>query len=1282
MFFASCATTQTDSGVSPKKEKKAVIDERLDEKPFDESKLEEQKEDYSKLSNADKKRLNRARESINEGNKALKNNDPDMALEFFRKAENTFAKIPETHLGFGQAYYKQNKFKDAEKSFLRAIKYRKGFRMAMRGLGLTYAKMKKPKEAIFTYKALLKGAERGQFAYEYYYHIARAYDQLNNVKLAKRNFQTAIEKKPDYASAYIYMGKMLIKDGQYQNAITVFQTGLKRVPGDKIMTEDLTVAQALFYNFEGARLYAAADYTGAVRNFKKAIAINPKVIDSYISLGNAYIKQKDYANAVDSFGKAKAIEPLNLDVAGGLGRSYFLQKEYKKAREFFEFVLKKDESNYRTAHMLGVVNEKLESYDLAIQYYKHAIKQNENYFDSYINVSGVYMRVWRYDDAVEACAMALSILTTRKVANPEAYRRVLTRRKNTAEAYAQVQKGDKLFDSAIDLMNRNKVKKDKKVKEEIRKTFSQAKGHYESALSKNKDLVAALVSLANVQVQLNDYKRAERNLNRVVGGLFALDANNLSALYTLARLYKEVNRPDDAAAIYKKIQTLQKDNPEPFYQMAMNNEMRGKYTEAIKFYEMALKIKKDYKNTVRHLAVCYFNRGKENYARDNYKGAELLFNKSLEYLPDFEPAIAALKILKDRKNFQKVLEIIKAADKLFDDNKYPQAIIRYQDAIKRVPDIPEVYVSLANAFMKLKRYDEAKKVLEKGLENNKNSHLIYSNMGILFARMKKYNDAIKMFDQAIFGDPKNVSYYNLKGSLYFSVNDFKTALGVFQEALNVNEKDPETHLNMGRVYYKTGDYDMAIVEFNKAIRFSPDGKNTDALFNLGVVLKVKRDFEAAIASFKMVLKEQADNPAAFFHLAHAYYFVDKYIDLAIQNCKKAISLDRKQLVFYWGLANMYEKKSKLTIGKEAMKNVNQAVSFYKGIISAAPVHRFAEMAKQRIADLLPSIYTTFVHQIDSHTPAGATYDEPVFYVGTADGSVRGVDVKTKKLVLAFNSADRIATRIVMSGRSLFFGNESGRIFAIPNRGKSVLKPLWYFQTGKKVSCDPLVDQEHVYVGANDGFVYCLDRSDGRLRWKHYTGYTVSQNMVLSGEHLVFGNANGEITALTRATGKTQWESFVDGKVGKIRAADSMIFLTTSEGLIYALNSSSGRAAWEKRLSSYPFSALDVTRGTLYAGVREGYVFKLRSQSGDMIWKTKTHTAVTSNIIRAAVGGVVKLFFGDKNGMLYCLNDSKARENWRFPLKDRVARIAHINPVSKLIYVSARDGSLSLVYFKK
>ena len=46
------------------------------------------------------------------------------------------------------------------------------------------------------------------------------------------------------------------------------------------------------------------------------------------------------------------------------------------------------------------------------------------------------------------------------------------------------------------------------------------------------------------------------------------------------------------------------------------------------------------------------------------------------------------------------------------------------------------------------------------------------------------------------------------------------------------------------------------------------------------------------------------------------------------------------------------------------------------------------------------------------------------------------------------------------------------------------EPVWRFVPGGRIDSSPAIYKGLVYFGASDGFVYCLDLSNGELRWRY------------------------------------------------------------------------------------------------------------------------------------------------------------------------------------------------------
>jgi outer membrane protein assembly factor BamB len=78
------------------------------------------------------------------------------------------------------------------------------------------------------------------------------------------------------------------------------------------------------------------------------------------------------------------------------------------------------------------------------------------------------------------------------------------------------------------------------------------------------------------------------------------------------------------------------------------------------------------------------------------------------------------------------------------------------------------------------------------------------------------------------------------------------------------------------------------------------------------------------------------------------------------------------------------------------------------------------------------------------------------------------------------------------GKRVFFGTGNGNMVDDDKKPAGALlclqadtgEILWRFdQLSNSVLTQPAVDEEHVYFGSRDGSVYCVQRLDGRLRWK-------------------------------------------------------------------------------------------------------------------------------------------------------------------------------------------------------
>lgn len=73
------------------------------------------------------------------------------------------------------------------------------------------------------------------------------------------------------------------------------------------------------------------DYKGAIRDFGKALKVNPSHAKAYLGRSNVKYNLKNYQGAIEDCNKAIGLNPHLIDAYFNLGISYYELKKYKKA---------------------------------------------------------------------------------------------------------------------------------------------------------------------------------------------------------------------------------------------------------------------------------------------------------------------------------------------------------------------------------------------------------------------------------------------------------------------------------------------------------------------------------------------------------------------------------------------------------------------------------------------------------------------------------------------------------------------------------------------------------------------------------------------------------------------------------------------------------------------------------------------------------------------------------------------------------------------------------------
>ena len=263
----------------------------------------------------------------------------------------------------------------------------------------------------------------------------------------------------------------------------------------------------------------------------------------------------------------------------------------------------------------------------------------------------------------------------------------------------------------------------------------------------------------------------------------------------------------------------------------------------------------------------------------------------------------------------------------------------------------------------------------------------------------------------------------------------------------------------------------------------------------------------------------------------------------------------------------------------------------------------------------------------------------------------------------------------------------------------------------------LVDGNVAYVSYNQN-VYAIGVEDGMMRWRYpekgeATKLFYAQPTLTDDGQLVVGSYNSNLYSLDPASGEENW-IFNPGNgrfIGAPLAYGDRIYAPSASGRLYALDMS-GKEVWRFEGAEGPFWAqplLDMDRQTLYLTSMDHYIYSVRVDDGQFVWKTDLNGSVVGvpaldngvlyvgsfanqmSAINADNGEILwttpvsnwvwsgpafydgRLYFGDLGGIFYCLDARTGEIVWETAPDGSVTATPHVQEGT--VYFTTESGDL-------
>ncbi len=248
------------------------------------------------------------------------------------------------------------------------------------------------------------------------------------------------------------------------------------------------------------------------------------------------------------------------------------------------------------------------------------------------------------------------------------------------------------------------------------------------------------------------------------------------------------------------------------------------------------------------------------------------------------------------------------------------------------------------------------------------------------------------------------------------------------------------------------------------------------------------------------------------------------------------------------------------------------------------------------------------------------YGTPVFYknmliVGTSQGNVRAFNVADGMPLWETEFAYPIFGEGIVDGDQIFISlGKSGMACINASNGAVV----WQFNDVEGfVQAKPCVTDKEVIFGAWDRYLYCVDKTTGKLNWKWNNGHAA---ILYSPANVVPAVANGKVflvapdryfTVLDLETGKQLYrtnEHQVRESMG-ISTDKKLMFakLMNDSVVAYSTQNPEKGAVWTLNVGfGYEHNPCPMIErnGVLYGGTKNGEVFAINTDEAKLIYRYK------------------------------------------------------------------------------
>jgi len=742
------------------------------------------------------------------------------------------------HVARGQALLKDKKFQEASLEFRNALQIDEKLADAHWGLANAYEGLQRYQEAFEEMKqvAILDANNLDVRVRLGNYYLMGGKQSPTAVSEAERLAKEVLQKDGNHIEGHILMGSVLFAQDHKPEAFAELKRAIEIDP--KRVESYLSLA----------RFHAQSnDPTTAESIYQRAISVNGSSALAHYEYGKFLVQIKRLDNAETEFQKAVQVDGANREARFILASFYLVNRQFPKAEEAYKALAELDKDKPEGRSVLADFYSATGRVDEAMAIYKEVVEKSPDYTSARYRLAEAMLVRGDADgakneianilkkDAKDRQAMILRARIGMQSGEPndlkaaiEDLREVLKQEPNSRAALYFI------ADANFRLGQ-----------------MDQARS-FAGDLERNyPDYLAGKLMLVRIELASGDAKSALQSATQLQERLAKASPDRDTSPQMLADLQANTMVAHGSAALQlRDAKTARKDflaalaaaprSTDIYVNLASVALAENKADEAISFYNSALGIDSANFNSLRGLITIYAAQSKidQAHARIDQALASQPNNASLHFLKGqvygFERNAQGAEA-----EFRRALEIdsnylaaYSALGALFvNTNQQDRAIAEYQKIVERRPDNAAAYTLIGMLEMNRQNFDAAVDYFRKAVAKDGNSVFAANNLAWIYAVYGKGNldEAVRLAQGAVQASPGVPSFSDTLGWVYYKKGLYGAATEQLQKAVSVDEAaarstngvaSPTYRFHLGVALAAKGDKAGARREIEAALRLS------------------------------------------------------------------------------------------------------------------------------------------------------------------------------------------------------------------------------------------------------------------------------------------------------------------------------------------------------------------------------------------------------------------------------------------------------------------------------